>query len=72
MIFKEEFKEKALIQKSNNVDLYTIIDRYGTNYGECIRTNDYGGQNIEQATINLIVSDGDRNKVYRIIIQSYL
>ena len=54
-----------LILKSNNVDLDAIIDRYGTNYGEYIRATDYGGQNIEQATINLVVSRGDRNRVHR-------
>ena len=57
------------IQRKNadasSVDVDAIIDKYGTYYGDFIRATDYGGQNPEQAIINLIVSDGDRNRVQR-------
>ena len=57
------------IQRKNadasSVDVDAIIDKYGTYYGDFIRATDYGGQNPEQAIINLIVSDGDRNRRQR-------
>jgi hypothetical protein len=57
------------IQRKNadasSVDVDAIIDKYGTYYGDFIRATDYGGQNPEQSIINLIVSDGDRNRRQR-------
>lgn len=50
---------------SSSVNVDAIIDKYGTYYGDFINAADYGGQNPEQSIINLIVSDGDRNRVQR-------
>lgn len=46
-------------------DVDALVDKYGTYYGDFIRAADYGGENVEQSIINLIVSDGDRNRVQR-------
>ena len=50
---------------SSAVDLDALIDKYGTYYGDFINATDYGGQTPEQSIINLIVSDGDFNRVQR-------
>ena len=46
-------------------DVDALVDKYGTYYGDFIRAADYGGENVEQSIINLIVSDGDPNRVQR-------
>ncbi len=50
---------------SSAVDIDALIDKYGTYYGDFINATDYGGQTPEQSIINLIVSDGDFNRVQR-------
>ena len=50
---------------ANSIDVDALIDKYGTYYGDFIRATDYGGQTPEQSIINLIVSDGDPNRVQR-------
>ena len=57
------------IQRKNadagSVDVDAIIDKYGEYYGDFINAADYGGQTVEQSIINLIVSDGDKNRRQR-------
>ena len=59
---------KKIQRKNANVDeseVDKIMDKYGTYYGDFIRGTDYGGESVEQSIINLIVSDGDRNRTQR-------
>ena len=50
---------------SGGVDIDALIDKYGTYYGDFVNATDYGGLTPEQSIINLIVSDGDFNRVQR-------
>ena len=50
---------------ANSVDVEKLMEKYGTYYGDFIRGTDYGGENVEESIINLIVSDGDRNRRQR-------
>ena len=59
---------KKIQRKNANVDeseVDKIMDKYGTYYGDFIRGTDYGGETVEQSIINLIVSDGDKNRTQR-------
>ena len=57
------------IQRKNadvdSIDVDKLMEKYGTYYGDFIRGTDYGGENVEESIINLIVSDGDRNRRQR-------
>ena len=64
----EEFISAVQKPDSNdleNIDMEEIINKYGSFSGSFSRAMDFGGETPEQAVINLIVSDGDKNRSQR-------
>jgi len=49
----------------NNVDMNSIIDKYGSFVGSFNRVMECGGATPQQVVINLLVSDGDRSRSQR-------
>jgi uncharacterized protein YkwD len=48
-----------------NVEMDSIIDKYGKFTGNFRRLIEFGGINAEQSIINLVVSDGDKSRGHR-------
>ena len=57
------------IQKKNadtdSIDVDKMLSKYGNFYGDFNTAVEYGGQNPEQAVVNLIVGDGDPTRDHR-------
>ena len=49
----------------NNIDMETIISKYGNFCGNFARAIDFGGENAENVVVNLLVSDGDKSRSQR-------
>ena len=57
--------QKADPNNLGDIDMDSIINRYGTFVGNFSRSMEFGGATPEQVIINLIVSDGDKTRGQR-------
>ena len=53
------------MDKSDNIDMNEIIDKYGNFTGEFNQLMEFGSQTPEQIVISLLVCDGDTNRTFR-------
>lgn len=58
------------IEEVNNIDLESIIDKYGKLVGEISQAVDFGSSSPELVVINLIVDDGDKSRGNRMNIMN--
>ena len=68
LIAKDFLKEvqKTDINKVNEIDLESIISKYGNFTGAFSRAIDFGGTEPEMVISNLLVSDGDESRSQRV------
>ena len=64
--FLKEFNDKGIeIDKVDNINIKTIIDKYGKCSGNLCKLIVSEGDKLESVMINLIVCDGDTNREQR-------
>ena len=61
----EEFLREYQKDANANVEMDSVIDKYGKFTGNFRRLVEFGGINAEQSIINLVVSDGDKDRGHR-------